>query len=96
METRTASQKDLNTIVDWNEKDGDKDGEEREKQEEHENSSDDQDNDTHDKNAHEAREENYKGDDASSAVAHDNQVISTETEKVSSENCLKMVQNWSK
>ncbi|XP_050364353.1 uncharacterized protein LOC126783017 [Argentina anserina] len=59
--------------------------EEREDREEIENSSDDQDNEGDDKNAHEAREEHYKADDASSAVTHDTQVISTETEKVSSE-----------
>ncbi|XP_059647916.1 uncharacterized protein LOC132294175 [Cornus florida] len=37
-------------------------------------------------NAHEAREEHYKADDASSAVTHDTQTISIETEKGSSEN----------
>lgn len=68
------------------EKDGDRiENEEREDRAENENSSDDQDNEGGDKNAHEAREEHYKGDDASSAVTHDTQVISTETDKVSSE-----------
>lgn len=68
------------------EKDGDRiENEEREDRAENENSSDDQDNEGGDKNAHEAREEHYKGDDASSAVTHDTQVISTETGKVSSE-----------
>lgn len=68
------------------EKDGDRiENDEREDRAENENSSDDQDNEGGDKNAHEAREEHYKGDDASSAVTHDTQVISTETDKVSSE-----------
>ncbi|KAE9618640.1 hypothetical protein Lalb_Chr02g0144841 [Lupinus albus] len=37
-------------------------------------------------NAHEAREEQYKGDDASSAVVHDTHTTSTETETLSLEN----------
>ncbi|XP_020217949.1 myb-like protein X [Cajanus cajan] len=37
-------------------------------------------------NSHEAREENYNGDDASSAVSHDTGTISTETEALSLEN----------
>lgn len=37
-------------------------------------------------NIHEAREEQYKGDDASSAVTHDTRTTSTETETVSMEN----------
>ncbi|KAL2349526.1 hypothetical protein Fmac_003526 [Flemingia macrophylla] len=37
-------------------------------------------------NSHEAREENYKGDDASSAVSHDAGTISAETEALSIEN----------
>nr|KYP75235.1 hypothetical protein KK1_007941 [Cajanus cajan] len=37
-------------------------------------------------NNHEAREEHYKGDDASSAVAHDTHATSTETETLSLEN----------
>ncbi|KAF2294282.1 hypothetical protein GH714_008822 [Hevea brasiliensis] len=45
----------------------------------------DQDHDEGVQNDHEAREEHYKADDASSAV-HDTQTISTEPEKVSSEN----------
>ncbi|KAH8498626.1 hypothetical protein H0E87_017526 [Populus deltoides] len=41
----------------------------------------DQDHDGGGKNSHEAREEQYKADDASSAVTHDTQIISTEPEK---------------
>ncbi|XP_050386611.1 uncharacterized protein LOC126802933 [Argentina anserina] len=68
---------------------GEKDGERNESEErmgraDNENSSANQDN-RGDKNAHEAREENYRRDDASSAVTHNAQVISTETEEVSSE-----------
>ncbi|KAJ1381613.1 Cysteine-rich receptor-like protein kinase 25 [Sesbania bispinosa] len=37
-------------------------------------------------NSHEAREEQYKGDDASSAVTHDTHTTSTETETVSLQN----------
>ncbi|CAI9764443.1 unnamed protein product [Fraxinus pennsylvanica] len=44
-----------------------------------------EDND-HDRDEHSAREENYKADDASSAVAHDNQVIDPENENGSLEN----------
>ena len=57
----------------------------KEGQVENENSSEDQDHDGGDQNSHEAREEHYKGDDASSAVTHDTQTIISETEKVSSE-----------
>ncbi|GFY89489.1 hypothetical protein Acr_06g0014290 [Actinidia rufa] len=38
------------------------------------------------RSAHEAREENYKGDDASSAVTHDTEAITTETERGSVDN----------
>ncbi|XP_022871729.1 uncharacterized protein LOC111390841 [Olea europaea var. sylvestris] len=46
----------------------------------------DSDHDGDDHCAHEAREENYKADDASSAVAHDNQVVDLEKENGSFEN----------
>lgn len=47
----------------------------------------DQDLEAGGRNTHEAREENYKGDDASSAVAHDTEkIIATEIEKLKSEN----------
>ncbi|KAJ0010211.1 hypothetical protein Pint_33602 [Pistacia integerrima] len=59
--------------------------EEKDNQVENENSSDDHDNDG-DTNAHVAREEHYKADDASSAVSHDNQITITETDKGSLEN----------
>ena len=49
-----------------------------------ENSSDEQENDNGDPITHEAREENYKGDDASSAVAHDDH-STTSTDDVSLE-----------
>ena len=61
------------------------DNEDVEDQLENENSSEDQDNDGSDQSDHEAREEHYIRDDASSEVAHDTQVISTGTEKTSSE-----------
>ncbi|KAJ7967617.1 dentin sialophosphoprotein-like [Quillaja saponaria] len=66
-------------------------GEEKEKEEggekETENSEDgEKEGSVENQNAHEAREEHYKGDDASSAVAHDTNTVNTETEKVSSEN----------
>lgn len=60
----------------------------KESQVANENFSEDQDHDVGDQNTHEAREENYKGDDASSAVTHDTQTIISETEKVSSENSI--------
>uniref|UniRef100_A0A5B6ZHZ2 Myb-like protein X n=1 Tax=Davidia involucrata TaxID=16924 RepID=A0A5B6ZHZ2_DAVIN len=63
-----------------------KDAEDKEGQIENESSLEDHDHDGGGRNDHEAREENYKGDDASSAVTHDTQTISTETEKGSSEN----------
>ncbi|KAF2294274.1 hypothetical protein GH714_008774 [Hevea brasiliensis] len=57
----------------------------KEAQVDDETSMEDQDHDEGVQNDHEAREEHYKADDASSAV-HDTQTISTEPEKVSSEN----------
>ncbi|XP_041011529.1 dentin sialophosphoprotein-like isoform X2 [Juglans microcarpa x Juglans regia] len=54
-----------------------------------ETSLEDQDHDDGTENIHEAREEHYKGDDASSAVAHDTQTIISETENLSSENSIK-------
>ncbi|PON86816.1 hypothetical protein TorRG33x02_173420 [Trema orientale] len=62
------------------------DNEENEDRLENENSSEDQENDGGDQNDHEAREEHYIRDDASSEVAHDTDVISTGSEKISSEN----------
>ncbi|KAG6762564.1 hypothetical protein POTOM_033073 [Populus tomentosa] len=55
--------------------------EDREVQADNETQSEDQDHDEGGKNSHEAREEHYKADDASSAVTHDTQIISTEPEK---------------
>jgi len=55
--------------------------EDREVQAGNETQSEDQDHDGGGKNSHEAREEQYKADDASSAVTHDTQIISTEPEK---------------
>lgn len=71
--------------------DGDEDAggnEERgkEDQRENENSSDEQENESGDRSTHEAREENYKGDDASSAVAHDDHSTTSETEEMNLEN----------
>ncbi|KAK9286740.1 hypothetical protein L1049_015144 [Liquidambar formosana] len=63
-----------------------KEGEEKEGQLENESSVEDQDHDGGGRNTHEAREEHYKGDDASSAVAHDTQTIGTENEKAILEN----------
>ncbi|XP_011002562.1 PREDICTED: high mobility group nucleosome-binding domain-containing protein 5-like [Populus euphratica] len=57
------------------------DNEDREVQADNETQSEDQDHDEGGKNSHEAREEHYKADDASSAVTHDTQIISTEPEK---------------
>ncbi|KAG2704808.1 hypothetical protein I3760_05G022600 [Carya illinoinensis] len=54
-----------------------------------ETSLEDQDHDYGTENIHEAREEHYKGDDASSAVTHDTQTIISETENLSSENSIK-------
>ncbi|XP_044487835.1 uncharacterized protein DDB_G0283697 isoform X2 [Mangifera indica] len=69
-----------------NEDEGDvKEGEEKDSQVETENSSDDHDNDG-DTNAHVAREEHYKADDASSAVSQDNQITITENDEASLEN----------
>ncbi|KAJ1388340.1 Cysteine-rich receptor-like protein kinase 25 [Sesbania bispinosa] len=65
--------------------------EEKEKEEddekENENSEDEEKEGSVEKhNSHEAREEQYKGDDASSAVTHDTHTTSTETETVSLQN----------
>jgi hypothetical protein len=68
------------------EEDDEKESEEKQSQAENENSLEDQDHDGDDPNTHEAREEHYKGDDASSAVTHDTQTIISENEKLSSEN----------
>ncbi|KAL5787970.1 hypothetical protein ACOSP7_004919 [Xanthoceras sorbifolium] len=81
-------------LIDEENREGEGDGkasqgtesEEKDNQAENENSSVDHDHDGVEKNVHEAREEHYKGDDASSAVSHDDQIITTETEKTSSEN----------
>jgi len=54
--------------------------EDREVQTDNETQSEDQDHDGG-KNSHVAREEHYMADDASSAVTHDTQIISTEPEK---------------
>lgn len=60
-------------------------GEDKETQVDHETSTEDQDHDGGVQNDHEAREEQYNADDASSAVTHDTQTVSIEPEKVNSE-----------
>lgn len=60
---------------------GEKESEEKEVSE-NEKEMDDQDRDDGSRNAHEAREEQYKADDASSAVAHDTQTNGGETDKM--------------
>lgn len=60
---------------------GEKESEEKEVSE-NEKEMDDQDHDDGSRNAHEAREEQYKADDASSAVAHDTQTNGGETDKM--------------
>ncbi|XP_062177178.1 uncharacterized protein LOC133882090 [Alnus glutinosa] len=70
------------------EEDDETESEEKQSQVENENSSEDQDHDGDDQNTHEAREEHYKGDDASSAVTHDTQTIISGSEKLSSENTI--------
>ncbi|XP_010248267.1 PREDICTED: midasin-like [Nelumbo nucifera] len=64
-----------------------KDREEKENEDHIDNSGsmEDQDHDGSDRNTQEAREENYKGDDASSAVVRDTQLIISETENGGSE-----------
>ncbi|GLT96997.1 hypothetical protein SLE2022_145850 [Rubroshorea leprosula] len=64
----------------------DEENEEKEGQEESENSSNDQNQKGGGRISHEAREEHYKADDASSAVSHDVQIIGTENEKLRTEN----------
>ncbi|KAJ6751097.1 hypothetical protein OIU85_001606 [Salix viminalis] len=59
------------------EKEREDDGEKKESQ----GNEDGQDHDGSGKNSHVAREEHYMADDASSAVTHDTQIISTEPEK---------------
>ncbi|KAL5194981.1 hypothetical protein HKD37_20G056946 [Glycine soja] len=64
--------------------------EEKEKEEvdekENENEDEEKESLVENHNNHEAREEHYKGDDASSAVAHDTHATNTETETLSLEN----------
>ncbi|KAF5731870.1 hypothetical protein HS088_TW18G00555 [Tripterygium wilfordii] len=60
---------------------GGREGEDKERDIENENSSDDQDLDGGNLNNHEAREEHYKADDASSAVSHDIQTMGSESQK---------------
>ncbi|OMO75278.1 hypothetical protein CCACVL1_16237 [Corchorus capsularis] len=62
-----------------------KENEEKEGQDESDNAENDQNHDGG-RNAHEAREEHYKADDASSAVSHDTQSINSETDKLDMEN----------
>ncbi|RDY12707.1 hypothetical protein CR513_02459, partial [Mucuna pruriens] len=67
--------------------DTDHDEELIDEEEEKENSKDEEnDGSVENHNSHEAREEHYKGDDASSAVSHDTATTSTETETHSLEN----------
>ncbi|KAA8545732.1 hypothetical protein F0562_020817 [Nyssa sinensis] len=63
-----------------------KDAEDKDVQMENENSLEDHDHDGGGRNTREAREEHYKADDASSAVTHDTQTTSIETENGSLEN----------
>ncbi|KAF5733240.1 hypothetical protein HS088_TW17G00782 [Tripterygium wilfordii] len=60
---------------------GGREGEDKEGDMENENSSDDQDLDGGNLNTHEAREEHYKADDASSAVSHDTQTMGSDSQK---------------
>ncbi|PPD77190.1 hypothetical protein GOBAR_AA39055 [Gossypium barbadense] len=53
---------------------------------ENEELANDQNADGGDRDTHEAREEQYKGDDASSAVSHDTQITTSETDKLEMEN----------
>ncbi|CAI9769177.1 unnamed protein product [Fraxinus pennsylvanica] len=62
-----------------------KDSEENNGETEKEGSIEDSDHDGDEHSAREAREEHYKADDASSAVAHDNQIVDPENENGSSE-----------
>ncbi|KAG4209635.1 hypothetical protein ERO13_A03G213300v2 [Gossypium hirsutum] len=64
----------------------DKENEEKEGHEGNEESANDQNVDGGDRDTHEAREEQYKGDDASSAVSHDTQITTSETDKLEMEN----------
>ncbi|XVF45808.1 hypothetical protein PTKIN_Ptkin02bG0236600 [Pterospermum kingtungense] len=59
---------------------------EREGEEESNNSENEQNHDEGDRNVHEAREEHYKADDASSAVSHVTQMINSEDDKLHVEN----------
>lgn len=68
------------------EKEKEKEEEVDEKEKENENEDEEKEGLVEDHNNHEAREEHYKGDDASSAVAHDTHSSSTETETLSLEN----------
>ena len=61
---------------------GEKESEEKDDLSENEKEMDDQDHDGGSRNAHEAREEHYKADDASSAVAHDTQTNGGEADKM--------------
>ncbi|XWS67530.1 hypothetical protein CRYUN_Cryun04dG0014400 [Craigia yunnanensis] len=63
-----------------------KENEDKEGEEESDNLANDQIHDGDGRNAHEAREEHYKADDASSAVSHDTQIISSEADKLDMEN----------
>lgn len=63
---------------------------------ENNNSVDGHDHDGGTTNTHEAREEQYKADDASSAVTHDGQTISTENDSGSVENQVNIVENENK
>lgn len=73
-----------------------KDVEDSDKLTENENSIEDQDHDGATRNTHEAREEQYKADDASSAVTHDGQTINTENENSSVENQVNIVEHENK
>ncbi|XP_052194555.1 uncharacterized protein LOC127802657 [Diospyros lotus] len=63
-----------------------KEDEDKEDQNENDSSLEDHDNEGGNEKAHEAREEQYRADDASSAVVHQAEAISTETESESGEN----------
>ena len=61
---------------------GEKESEEKDELSENEKEMDDRDHDDGSRNSHEAREEHYKADDASSAVAHDTQTNGGEADKM--------------
>ncbi|PSS29252.1 Papilin like [Actinidia chinensis var. chinensis] len=73
----------------WNKKKETEEKDSKDKEGRNENEKEAEEKDSRDggnRSAHEAREENYKGDDASSAVTHDTEAITSETERGSVDN----------